>query len=140
MNTIEYPQPEVNELNRPHWDGLQQGRLMFQRCGGCGHAWLPARAHCPRCLAPEPRWEAAGGLARLLSWVVYHAAYHPAFESRLPYNVSLVELQEGPRMLTNVLAPHEQLRAEAELQLQIEHEGELALARFRLVATNPSME
>lgn len=131
---MELPRPEPTDLSRPYWDALRDGRLMFQRCG-CGNAWLPARRHCPACLAPDPRWEQASGKGTLLSWVVYHTAYHPAFEARLPYNVALVQLAEGPRLLTNMIDPHEALAGDAPVELEIQREGETALARFRLSRT-----
>jgi len=134
---VDLPQPEITEVSRPYWQALREGRLVFQRCG-CGHAWLPARTECPACLASaasNARWEQASGRGTLVSWVVYHTAYHPAFESRLPYNVALVQLEEGPRLLTNIVDGPEALTAEvadAPVELKIEWEGDLALARFRL--------
>jgi uncharacterized OB-fold protein len=128
---MDMPKPDVNDLSRPYWDALREGHLVFQRCG-CGHAWLPARRHCPACLRSEPQWERASGRGTLVSWVVYHTAYHPAFESRLPYNVGLVQLAEGPRLLTNIVAPNEALAADAAVELKVEWEGDVALARFRL--------
>ncbi len=128
---MEMPAPEVTELSRPYWDALREGHLVFQRCN-CGNAWLPARRHCPVCLAPDPRWERASGKGILLSWVVYHIAYHPAFEDRLPYNVALVQLAEGPRLLTNIIDGHEPLTGDAAVELAIQWEDNTALARFRL--------
>jgi uncharacterized OB-fold protein len=128
---MDFPKPEPTELSRPFWDALREGHLVFQRCG-CGHAFLPARRHCPACLQAEPKWERASGKGRLVSWVVYHTAYHPAFESRLPYNVALVELAEGPRLLTNIVDRNDALVADAPVELEIEREGDAALARFRL--------
>ena len=69
-----------------------------------------------------------------MSWVVYHTAYHPAFEARLPYNVALVQIDEGPRLITNIVDPQEQLFGNARVQLQVEWEGDTALARFKLAA------
>jgi uncharacterized OB-fold protein len=132
---MERPKPEPTALSRPFWDALRDGHLVFQRCG-CGHAFLPARRHCPACLRPDPQWERASGKGRLVSWVVYHTAYHPAFESRLPYNVALVQLAEGPRLLTNIVDPNEALAADAPVELKIEWEGDAALARFRLAAAS----
>ena len=128
---MELPKPEPTDLSRPFWDALRDGHLVFQRCD-CGNAWLPARKLCPACLEPTVRWERASGNGRLVSWVVYHTAYHPAFESRLPYNVALVELDEGPRLLTNMVDPHERLRGDARVVLKVEWEGKEALARFQL--------
>lgn len=130
---MELPKPEITDLTRPYWDALEQGHLVFQRCD-CGNAWLPAHRLCPSCLKPTVRWERSAGHGRLVSWVVYHTAYHEAFASRLPYNVALVELDEGPRLITNIVDSSHALRGDARVALQVEHEGDLALARFRLVS------
>lgn len=125
------PKPDINEVSRPYWEALREGQLVVQRCN-CGHVWLPARRHCPACLSPDVRWERASGRGRLLSWVVYYTSYHAAFEARLPYNVSLVQLEEGPRLLTNIVDPNESLAADAPVELKVEWEEDVALARFRL--------
>lgn len=127
-----FPAPERTALNEPYWAALEEGRLCFQRCARCGHAWLPARAECPECLHADWAWEPASGRARLVSWVVYHRAYHPAFAGRVPYAVALVELDEGPRLISSVVGGGE-LAIERALALQVEREGGLALPRFRLV-------
>lgn len=128
---MDLPTLDITDLNRPYWDALREGRLSFQRCG-CGHAWLPARRECPACLRDGARWEVASGRGRLLSWVVYHTAYHPAFAARLPYHVALVELDEGPRLLTRVLDGHDALRGDARVRFEMSWEGDIALPTFRL--------
>lgn len=125
------PKPEVTELTRPYWEALAQGRLMFQRCD-CGHAWLPARGECPQCLSDKVHWENAAGTGKLISWVVYHMAYSDAFKDKLPYNVAVVELDEGPRLITNMLGPHEALACDAPVRLAVEVVDGQALARFAL--------
>jgi uncharacterized OB-fold protein len=129
---MDLPKPESNELSRPYWDALEQGHLVYQCCD-CGHAWLPARRLCPSCLQPSVRWERSVGKGRLISWVVYHIAYHEAFADRLPYNVALVELDEGPRLITNILDSSETLRGDARVALQVDNADGFALARFRLL-------
>jgi uncharacterized OB-fold protein len=128
----EFPQPEVTETNRPFWDGLKQGRLLFQTCPN-NHRWLPARDFCPHCLSEKVSFVESSGRAKVISWVVYRTAFHDAFKDRIPYNVSLVQLEEGPRMMTNVLCDSNALEADMPLQLEIQSEGELAIARFRPV-------
>jgi uncharacterized OB-fold protein len=125
-----FPAPQVTEVSAPYWRALDEGRLVFQRCGACAHAWLPARTECPRCLAPDPRWETASGKGRLVSWVVYHHAYHPYFADRLPYNVAVVELAEGPRLTTNIVHGAAKLAIDMPVRLVIEHEAGVALPRF----------
>jgi uncharacterized OB-fold protein len=117
----------------PYWQALEEGRLIFPRCRRCDHAWLPPRHECPSCLAADWEWETASGEGRLISWVVYHVAYHDAFADRLPYSVAVVELAEGPRLVTNLVDAGDRVpTADAAVTLQIEHDGGLALARFRL--------
>lgn len=127
------PEPEITDVNRPHWDGLRAGRLMFQRCAACGHAWMPARDECPNCLHDGYEWEAASGRGRLISWVVYHVPFNKAFAGKLPYNVAVVELDEGPRAITNIVNPDDGLRADRPVELAVEEEDGVALARFRVV-------
>jgi len=88
---------------------------------------------CPECLASEPEWTTASGKGRVISWVIYHHAYHEAFKERLPYNVALVELDEGPRLITNIVNPEAGLKAERPVTVKIEDEHGVALARFALV-------
>lgn len=126
----EVPLPVVTPLNAPYWDGLAQGELRYQRCGRCANAWLPAREECPRCLADDVSWEASSGRGRTISWVVYHTAVHPSFAERLPYNVAIVELDEGPRLITNILAAEEQLAIEQPVVLRIEQESGVSIPRF----------
>jgi uncharacterized OB-fold protein len=131
---VSAPQPDVTPISRPYWDGLRQGRLLFQHCRACGHNWLPPREACPRCLETEFEWQPASGVAKVISWVVYHTAYDEAFKDRLPYDVTCVELAEGPRLLTNVVDSDagRRLAIDVTVHLAIEREGDLALARFRL--------
>ncbi len=127
------PAPELTELSRPFWDALKQGALTFQRCKACGHAWLPAREQCPQCLGDDWQRDTAAGTATLVSWVVYRMAYHPAFESRLPYTVAVVQLDEGPRMISNLVgADPAALQIDQRLRLVIEDESGTAVPRFAL--------
>ncbi len=116
-----------------YWRTLGEGRLQFQRCARCGHAWLPPREDCPSCWSPEWRWQAASGRGRLVSWVVFHTAFHESFEKRLPYNVALIELDEGPRLISNVVdLPESGVDViDRPLGLTIENDHGKALPRFK---------
>ncbi len=126
--------PEITEVNRPYWDGLKEGELRIQRCKDCGRSWLPARRYCPDCLSESTFWVAAMGKGRVLSWVVYHRAYADYFKDKVPYDVTLVELDEGPRLLTNVVDSDRgaRLSVGARVALDIMEEEGVALAKFRL--------
>ena len=131
---IQAPSPQRDALNTPYWDSLAKGALSFQRCNACQHAWLPARSECPNCLADVWRWMPAAGGAKLISWVVYHMSYHPAFANRLPYTVAVVELDEGPRLISNLvrLGSPEPLKIDQRLRLVVEDESGTAVPRFVL--------
>lgn len=127
---MDLPVPEIDDLNRPYWDGLAQGILRVQRCRACENAWLPPRDTCPSCLAADPAWTEASGHGTVVSWVVYHKAYHDAFRGRVPYNVAIVALEEGPRLITNIVAPNDALSIGMPVKLRVEQDFGLALPRF----------
>jgi uncharacterized OB-fold protein len=100
-STVENPTPPSPA--KEYREALDRGSLTYQRCGACGHAWLPAREDCPNCWSAEWTREDASGEAVIISWVVFHTAFDARFKDRTPYNVTLVELVEGPRMVTNLI-------------------------------------
>lgn len=99
------PAIEVQESpeSRPFWEAARRHRLELPRCNRCGQSWFPPSCLCPNCLSDDFRWEEVSGRGRVHSFVVFHRTYHPAFAPRVPYIVAVVELDEGPRMLTNLV-------------------------------------
>ena len=113
---------------------LEDGRLTFQRCGDCGAAWLPPRTECPECWSPNVAWEDASGRATVRSWVVFHVAFDARFKDRTPYNVALVDLAEGPRLVTNIVdLPEDTDVVGHHVELSFERDTDRNLPRFRLV-------
>ena len=123
------------ELDAEYQHALENGRLIYQHCDHCGYNWLPPREQCPECLGDNWKWLDAAGTGRLISWTIYHIAYHSDFADRLPYNVALVELDEGPRLVTNIDNPGELggLGIEKPVKLKIVRTGSRPLAKFELV-------
>ena len=99
---IPKPVPVPDESSREFFEGARQGRLMIQRCLACGNARFLARKRCDVCRSPEHAWEAASGEAVIVSYVVMHQRYHPGFFEELPYPLAVVELKEGPRLVTSL--------------------------------------
>lgn len=126
------PGPEITPLSQPYWSGLAEGRLLYQLCANCANAWLPAREECPRCLGDEWAWTDASGRGRIISWVIYRQAVHPAFADRVPYTVAIVELDEGPRLITNVEAEESELGIEKPVRARFEDESGTGIVRFEL--------
>lgn len=131
---MSFPTPDITEVNRPYWEGLAQGELRYQHCTKCGTDWLPARERCPGCLSDAHEWRPSAGAGSVVSWITYHMAYAPHLESRLPYDVTIVQLDEGPRLLTNITdsAAGEKLALGMRVTLAIEAEGTLHLPRFKI--------
>ena len=97
------PLPTIDDGNRPFWQGAQAGKLTLQQCGACGHIRYPINHLCPRCLSDRLEWVALSGRGTVYSSIVFHQVYHQAFALDVPYNVSLIQLAEGPRMFSNVV-------------------------------------
>ncbi|MEE8422449.1 MAG: Zn-ribbon domain-containing OB-fold protein [Dehalococcoidia bacterium] len=95
--------PAPTELNAPHLEGLAAGELRLQHCRQCGQYQYPPESFCYHCPSTDLEWETVDGSGTVYSYIVVHQRYHPAFGDRLPYNVAVVQLDEGPRMLSNVL-------------------------------------
>jgi uncharacterized protein len=137
---VNKPLPVITDISAPYWKSLEQGALSYAQCS-CGHRWLPARVQCPACLGTDWQWLCSSGRARIISWVIYHVAYHEAFANEIPYNVALVELDEGPRLISNVIgcAGGHGLAAGMALELVVEYEQSMAVARFRPLRTQASL-
>ena len=97
------PLPQIDEVSRPYWEAAKRHELVLQRCQGCGHFRYPAGDTCPRCLSDRLEWVKVSGRGRVYTWTVFHKVYHPAFAEDMPYAVVAVELEEGPRLLTNLV-------------------------------------
>jgi uncharacterized OB-fold protein len=128
------PKPEITDLTRPYWDGLHNNQLLYQHCKECENNWLPPREACPECLSPNIVWEQSCGEATVVSWVVYHKAYTDYFISKVPYDLTIVELTEGPRLLTNVVNSKagKLLNEGLHVVLSVEIEDGVSLAKFRI--------
>ena len=95
--------PPVSPLTEPYWDAARNGQLLVQQCGAC-KAWsFPARANCPHCGASELSWQPAAGTATVYSYTVAHRPPHPVLAGQCPLVIAIVELIEGPRMMTNIV-------------------------------------
>jgi uncharacterized protein len=126
------PAPEPTPETQPFWDGCARGELLLQRCRACGKPYFYPRPICPECGSTDVEWFAASGRATLYSYVINH---RPArgFEDDGPYAIAVVQLAEGPRMMTNITGiPNtpEDLVLDMELQVTFEPRGDISLPVF----------
>lgn len=94
-----------NADSKPYWEGARAGRLLLQHCKDCGHVQFPPRHICVTCWSDHLDWTESSGRGTIESFTIVHRAPLPEFRSQVPYVVATVLLEEGPRMVTNVVGP-----------------------------------
>ena len=99
--TLPNPRPSPTEDSKPFWDACLKQELLLQKCEDCGQHRFPPSVLCPKCMSTDYSWTKASGRAKVFTWQITHSAFYPAWD--LPYNVAIVELEEGPRMHTNIV-------------------------------------
>lgn len=97
------PAPPATDLTEPFWAGGQSGELRLQKCAGCGHVRYPISTICPVCWSADADWTAMSGRGTVQSFIVFERAYHDAWAGQVPYVVALIELAEGPVLVSNVI-------------------------------------
>ncbi|MHB8576291.1 MAG: Zn-ribbon domain-containing OB-fold protein [Dehalococcoidia bacterium] len=96
------PIPETDSESEPFFQGAREHKLMLMCCDACGHVRMPSRDRCDNCWSTRVSWFQASGRGIVYTFGIMHQLYHPGFKDELPYNVTVVELAEGPRMTTNL--------------------------------------
>lgn len=126
------PTPPVNAETAGFWTATTEGRLLFTRCDACSEpTWYP-REFCPHCGTLDVTWEQASGRGEIHSFTVVRRGGLGAYAGGPPYVLAYVELEEGVRMMTNIVDV-----AEADLRIGLpvtvvfhDTDGEAALPRF----------
>lgn len=93
--------PEAD--GRPFWDAAAKGRLIVQRCRSCSTVRFPPRYQCTKCWSPETEWINATGRGEIESITIVRRAPTPVFRDRVPFTLVVVTLDEGVRMITNLI-------------------------------------
>lgn len=132
QNIVAKPTPEADEPSRPFFEAAMRGELLLMKCGHCGAFRLPARQHCDECLSDEFAWQAAAGTGTVRTFGIMHQRYHPGFAADIPYNVTIVELDEGPQLPTNIVGlANEEIRIGMRVGVEWDRHSDVALPKFR---------
>ncbi len=94
------PAPIVDPGTEPYWEALKQRRILLKRCQSCGKTHFYPRELCPHCYSDDLDWVEASGKGTVYSYTVVHRSAGPAYADDVPYTVAVVELAEGPRMMS----------------------------------------
>jgi uncharacterized protein len=134
------PVPIPDEQSRPFFDAAREGVLLLLRCDDCGTFMSPTggigtplRPRCVRCFSAALAWAPSGGRGTLYSFALMHQVYDPAFADEVPYNIAIVELEEGVRLTTNVVGcANAELSIGMALEVTFERvSDEVAIPKFR---------
>ena len=99
---IERPMPTPDAATGPYWAAAHEGRFVMPRCNDCGKYHFYPHPLCPHCNSAKLEWVEVSGRGKLYSYTVVHRAPSKAFADEVPYVVAVVELEEGPRLMSNL--------------------------------------
>jgi len=132
MSDARRPRPQPTPETQHFWEGTRAGEIRLQRCDACAKTYFPPRPFCPACGGRKVSVFKASGRASLYSYVIHHRPV-PGFTP--PYAIAVVQLEEGPRMMTNIVdCPQtpEALQLDMPLEPAFERiDDEITLALFR---------
>jgi len=103
MSEVQRPLPRPTEATEGYWRAAAESRLVVQGCRACGHRQFYPRNLCLQCQSGQIDWTEVSGLGKVYTFTVNHRAPNAYFKARLPYVVAVVELDEGSRVMANIL-------------------------------------
>ena len=136
MTEYHKPIPVPSVESRAYWDGLRSHRLLMPECSHCKHRWFPPSRLCPCCRSDAVEWSEVSGRGKVFSYVVFHRVYDRSFAGDVPYIVAIVELEQGPRLLSNIVG-YDINKIECEMSVRVVFEdigGYMTIPTF-VVAT-----
>ncbi|MBL7500032.1 OB-fold domain-containing protein [Frankia sp. CNm7] len=134
MSGPRFDLPTIEAETAPWWDAARRGELLIRRCGDCRKAHLYPRPFCPACWSENVTWERAAGTGTLYTWSEVRANDLPPFKGRVPYIAAIVDLDEGPRLETNIVGVTEAELAigmPVKVDFQTDDEADLTVPVFR---------
>ena len=136
MADFKRPLPNAKEHDtRAFWEATKEKKLIYQQCDDCGTVVFYPRAHCTGCVGGNLSWHTASGRGTVYTFSVVRKAEHPFFRTQVPYAVAWIDLDEGPRILSNIVGvddPATDIEVGARVMVEWEMHDELALPLFRL--------
>ncbi|MDQ0287316.1 putative OB-fold protein [Desulfofundulus luciae] len=95
------PVPQKRPETEKFWEGCKEGKLLLQKCNDCGEYIFYPRALCPHCMSQSLSWVESSGRGEVYTFSIHHRGPTPGFKP--PYVVALIDLEEGVRIMSNVI-------------------------------------
>ena len=135
MNEPKRPLPRADEFDtQAFWAGTKEKEFRYQQCKQCEPVVFYARRHCTGCLDGELEWKVASGRATVYTYSIVRQSYHPFFRNQVPYAVAWVDLEEGPRILSNIVGvedPLTEVTIGMPLEIEWEEHEDLCIPLFK---------
>jgi len=100
---VEKQIPVPTSETQPYWEGCHNHELRIQKCQACGQHQFYPRLYCMACMSDQVEWVTASGRGTILSFTIVYRPVTKAFAGDVPYVVALVTLDEGPKMMSNIV-------------------------------------
>lgn len=127
--------PQPTPETRRFWEGCKQHELWLPYCQACEKYYFYPRDFCPACFNWDVEWRQASGRGKLYTYAIQHRAQGPGFADEVPYVTAIVELEEGPRLLTNLVgveADPEKITCDMPVEVVFDDiTGQISLPKFR---------
>jgi len=127
------PLPVPKKWSKPFWEAAKKHEFLLRKCKDCGHIDHPPYLYCTNCMSDNLEWFKASGRGTLFAFAINEYAVPYPFMPDLPYVVALIDLKEGPRMVSNIVkCDHKKLKNGMELEVVFEDaSNEISLPKWR---------
>jgi uncharacterized protein len=133
--TAQKPLPVADPVTAPFWESVKAHAMQLQRCNGCGRFIFYPRGVCPHCFSDDLAWQPVAGTGAVHAFTIVQRHPSPAFNDEVPYVVALIELDEGVRMLSNLVdIEPDPARVKVRLPVEVVYDDatdEVTLPKFR---------
>lgn len=130
----ERPTPVVDSDSRPYWEAISRHKFMLPYCTDCERFFFFPRVLCPHCHETHIAWRKGSGRGKIYTFTISRRPAGPAFKERLPYVVALIDLTEGPRIMSNVVGTDiDAVHIGDRVQIEFEEGSENTLPVFRIM-------
>lgn len=137
MNDVKRPLPNPDEFDtKAFWAATRDKKLTYQQCKHCNTIVFYPRRQCTGCTAGDLEWKTASGKGTVYTFSVVRQSYHPFFRHHIPYAVAWIDLDEGPRILSNIVGvddPLEDIRIGMPVEVEWEEHEMLNIPLFKPV-------
>ena len=128
----EKPQPRITKCAAPYWQHAKDEKLVLPYCGECEASFYYPRLWCPTCFNQDISWKQLSGKGKVYSYSIIYQSPLPSYQGDLPYVLAIIELDEGPHMMANVLnCDVDTVSVDMAVEVLFEDRGDMKIPQFQ---------